>query len=184
MKATGRRPSRPISKPYQKFPALFIAVSLFVGVSRVFLLHSSLFETSSEEHDGIHRPSQRRRHRILPKLENCSAAYPVDNNIEDATTTTITSERHPCALLFFGLAKNFKDLVYPSIRDNILRANPHCDVFAHTYNISVLKSHRNQGHGNVINASEIHLLTRNVKMETIEEMKAQHNTTHLLQDRF
>lgn len=42
----------------------------------------------------------------------------------------------PCALLFFGLMKEFESTVLPSIRQNILQYNSQCDVFLHTFNIT------------------------------------------------
>lgn len=40
-----------------------------------------------------------------------------------------------CALLFFGLARRFKEKAFPSIKKYIIDANPNCEVFAHTYDI-------------------------------------------------
>ena len=51
--------------------------------------------------------------------------------LKSAASTTMT-----CGLLFFGLARNFS-VVHPSIKNKVLRANPGCDVFVHTYNVSV-----------------------------------------------
>ena len=42
----------------------------------------------------------------------------------------------PCALLFFGLAKEFKSTILPSIQKQIIQHNQHCDIFLHTYNIT------------------------------------------------
>ena len=42
----------------------------------------------------------------------------------------------PCALLFFARARHFKDVVLPSIRENILAFNPSCDIYAHAWNLT------------------------------------------------
>jgi hypothetical protein len=44
--------------------------------------------------------------------------------------------KEPCALLFFGLVKEFESTIFPSIDTNILQLNRHCDVFLHTYNLT------------------------------------------------
>ena len=48
-----------------------------------------------------------------------------------------------CALLFFGLPKEFKSTVLPSIRTHVLAVNRGCDVCAHTYNLSETSNPRN-----------------------------------------
>mmetsp|Transcript_14941 Transcript_14941/g.32218 ORF Transcript_14941/g.32218 Transcript_14941/m.32218 type:complete len:433 (+) Transcript_14941:260-1558(+) len=50
--------------------------------------------------------------------------------------TSNTSE--PCALLFFGVVKDFKSTILPSIRKNIIKPNQHCDIFLYTNNLNVV----------------------------------------------
>mmetsp|Transcript_21567 Transcript_21567/g.31813 ORF Transcript_21567/g.31813 Transcript_21567/m.31813 type:complete len:375 (-) Transcript_21567:2-1126(-) len=66
-----------------------------------------------------------------------------------------------CALLFFGLVKEFEQYVYPSIQANILVTNPHCDVYLHTYNMtSIPVNNRSQEqHETTLNISEALILT-------------------------
>ena len=83
--------------------------------------------------------------------------------------------KKPCALLFFGLAKQFRSLILPSIEQYILSipANEQCDIFAHTYDVTevVGKSHKNET-GIIINPKEIYDLTSNVVMDTEEEFQS------------
>lgn len=57
--------------------------------------------------------------------------------------TTIVDEKNGCALLFFGLIKNVKNLMTSSVHENIISTNPTCDVFLHTYNFSRFTNPRN-----------------------------------------
>mmetsp|Transcript_59 Transcript_59/g.63 ORF Transcript_59/g.63 Transcript_59/m.63 type:complete len:395 (+) Transcript_59:36-1220(+) len=81
-----------------------------------------------------------------------------------------------CALLFFGLVKEFEHHVYPSIVKNILYPNPHCDVFLHTYNItSTPVNKRNlETNQSPLNVSEALLLTSRdrIAFETEESFNA------------
>ncbi|KAL9178474.1 hypothetical protein ACHAXT_003804 [Thalassiosira profunda] len=72
------------------------------------------------------------------------------------------SSSESCALLFFGIGRKFKEKVYPSIMWNLLRPNPECDVFVHTYNVTKVMGKRGgeDGTGSV-NASDISLLQKN-----------------------
>lgn len=71
------------------------------------------------------------------------------------TSTKITSK---CSLCFFGLPKQFKEIVYPSIFQNIIQANPSCDIFVHTYNITMTNNARNDEKDVAIHIEEILLL--------------------------
>ncbi len=65
------------------------------------------------------------------------------------------SKKKPCALLFFGLVKDFKDLALPAIQRNIIDPNPSCDVFLHTYDIDkVPENKRNRE----VNGTRIYLV--------------------------
>ncbi len=78
----------------------------------------------------------------------------------------------PCAILFFGLVKHFKDLALPAIQKNIIDPNPSCDVFLHTYDIDrVPENERNHESNAVrvrIDPAEAYLLTDNVLIEPME----------------
>ena len=73
-----------------------------------------------------------------------------------------------CALLFFGLAKNFKEEVLPSIRKYILDVNPYCDIYAHTYNIHAVTNPRNEENNTSVYPLEVYFLTNNVALDTLE----------------
>lgn len=86
-----------------------------------------------------------------------------------------------CALLFFGIGRKFEDIVLPSIRTNILEANPTCDIFVHTYNITKAPGGRigEDGSG-IINVSEILLLgdKSQIMLETEEDFKRQRDVEY------
>ena len=81
-----------------------------------------------------------------------------------------TSQKSPCALLFFGLVKDFKDLALPAIQRNIIGPNPHCDIFLHTYDVDkVPENQRNfEVNGATIDPKEAYLLTDNVIIESLD----------------
>lgn len=58
------------------------------------------------------------------------------SNVKTAFEFLRPDHKEPCALLFFGLVKEFKSTIFPSIDTNILELNRHCDVFLHTYNLT------------------------------------------------
>ena len=76
-----------------------------------------------------------------------------------------------CALLFFGLVKQFANVVLPSIRENILAYNPSCDVYAHTYNLTSISSPRNSENDCPVLVEEVYLLTSNVAIDTISDFE-------------
>lgn len=76
----------------------------------------------------------------------------------------IVTSRTDCALLFFGLPKHFTDIVLPSIRGNIVKYNPHCTIFAHSYNLHFTENARNQEPKSALHVEELHQLTPNVKL--------------------
>lgn len=75
-----------------------------------------------------------------------------------------------CALLFFGLLKDFKTLSLPTIKKNIIAPNPSCDVFLHTYDIEAapLNKRNKERSSTIINVSDSFLLTHNVTCDTNE----------------
>ncbi|CAJ1949977.1 unnamed protein product [Cylindrotheca closterium] len=77
------------------------------------------------------------------------------------------SQQPPCALLFFGLIKDFVELALPAIRRHILQPNPQCDVFLHTYNITVTRiSRRNLEQAFTVQTEEAYHLTNHVAFDT------------------
>jgi len=81
------------------------------------------------------------------------------------------AQGRPCALLFFARARHFKDVVLPSIRENILAFNPSCDIYAHTWNLTSDSSRI--GEVGVereecqIHSEDVTMLTTNVMFETL-----------------
>lgn len=101
----------------------------------------------------------------------------------------ITNELHPssqaekadnCALLFFGIGRKFRDIAYPSVVTHILQANPTCDVFVHTYNVTKAHGGGRMGEdgAGIIDAHELLLLAASedkIEFESEEEFQRQHN---------
>ena len=71
-----------------------------------------------------------------------------------------------CALLFFGLVRRF-DIVLPTIQEHVVRHNPRCDVFAHTYYRLDISNIRNDERRAPINPFDVFQLTKNVMIETL-----------------
>eukprot|EP00928_Gymnodinium_smaydae_P078088 TRINITY_DN616_c0_g1_i3.p1 TRINITY_DN616_c0_g1~~TRINITY_DN616_c0_g1_i3.p1 ORF type:complete len:960 (+),score=90.58 TRINITY_DN616_c0_g1_i3:66-2945(+) len=81
-----------------------------------------------------------------------------------------SNKRGRCALLFFGLLTEFRQLALPSILKHIKAPNHQCDVFLHTYNLTAVPSNpRSLEEGHVlIHPEAAYLLTDNVSMDTNE----------------
>ena len=80
-------------------------------------------------------------------------------------TVKANQKKQKCALLFFGLPRNFKELCLPSIQKFVLETNPHCDVFAHSYNVTSMSSERSNEHETPVNIQDLYLLSQNTKLE-------------------
>ncbi len=83
----------------------------------------------------------------------------------------------PCAFLFFGIVKDFKDLALPAIQKNIIAPNPHCDIFLHTYDLDKVPiNERNKETKNdaYIDPKEAYLLTSpdRVHIESMESFES------------
>ena len=77
---------------------------------------------------------------------------------EHAPAPSVQEKRETkCALLFFGLFRDFRALALPSIQRNVLAHNSHCDIYLHTYNISS------------VHPEDAFLLTNNVSISTMDE---------------
>ena len=87
---------------------------------------------------------------------------------EDESKEQGNGEADGCALLFFGLPKQFRSTVLPSIRTHILASNTACAVYAHTYNVSKVTTKRNEEHAAPIFAAEVRALTSNVTMDSMD----------------
>lgn len=70
-----------------------------------------------------------------------------------------------CALLFFGVVKEFK-VVLPSIHRHILNVNPNCSIFVHTYNINIITNPRNYESNSSISPQDALKLSSNVMFES------------------
>lgn len=75
-----------------------------------------------------------------------------------------------CKICFFGLIKQFPNVVYPSIKNHILNKNKKCEIYAHTYNLNETTNPRNQEKHELLNYNDIFLLTKNKKNIMIEDI--------------
>lgn len=80
----------------------------------------------------------------------------------------------PCALLFFGLVKEFQSIILPSIKRNILESNKNCDVFLHTYNLTQvpINSRSSETKPALLDVSEAFLLTKNDDQIMLEPLSS------------
>jgi hypothetical protein len=84
-----------------------------------------------------------------------------------------------CALLFFGLTRSYKDMVLPSLIENVLKPNVRhgCDVYAHFYKQETEETGRNNEGGD-LNPDDIFLLeeaVHSVAREYYETVLLQHD---------
>ena len=82
-----------------------------------------------------------------------------NNNDDDTSWRNSTTNDERCALCFFGLPRAYKDMVLPSIVENVLRPNVHhnCDVYVHFYEQYEEAAGR-KNRGGTMNPREILLL--------------------------
>ena len=67
----------------------------------------------------------------------------------------IPPEPPSCALVFFGIVKQFDDVVLPSIRRYLTGTNPRCDTYAHTYDVQSVNNTLNGEIGAKISVAEV-----------------------------
>jgi hypothetical protein len=99
--------------------------------------------------------------------------------LEISQLKMMINPRHDCALLFFGLPKRFSDIVYPSIQENILQYNPHCDIFAHSYDVPEITSSRNREYGIPLRTDVLRIMTPHIRIDPADPLP--HNMTYYRQ---
>lgn len=139
---------------------------------------------------AIHRPDGDDSHRT-EKIAGCSTMLPMENPRRydvALRNRSIPPEKKPCALLFFGLAKQFRSIVLPSIQKYILEVseNGRCDIFIHNYNVTTSVNPRAGEHNNVIDPTEVYDLTKpeNIVIETIEDFLRQRDMKFYAHSKF
>lgn len=117
----------------------------------------STFQTSFSKHVAV-------KHEVMMPLRSSLSSMPNSSG---------------CALLFFGLTKQFKNICLPSIRKHILSNNPTCDIFMHTYNKTTIMSARNGEKNSPLKIEEVFLFTEATKImiETDDDFHRQRNVT-------
>lgn len=85
--------------------------------------------------------------------------------------------KEPCALLFFGLVKEFQSIILPSIERSILESNRNCDVFLHTYNLTQMpiNPRSSEAKALTLDVSEAYLLTNNDEQIMLEPLSSFHS---------
>jgi len=85
--------------------------------------------------------------------------------------------------LFFGLPKLFKKKSLPSIKRFILKYNPKCHVYLHSYNITTLEANKRNKEPSItsFNIKDVFLLTKNVVLHTNDEFLEQRNLSYYRQ---
>jgi len=147
-----------------------ILLGLLILVIRQYHLSFRLWEQSLENTDNDHEiagcssvlptPEKSRHHHLIPKSHDVRSG-----------------QDRPCALLFFGLAKQFRSIVSPSIQKYILEVseNGRRDIFVHNYNVTESNNPRAGEQNTTIDPTEIYDLTKseNIVMETVDELLRQ-----------
>jgi hypothetical protein len=123
--------------------------------------------------------------RRLHEFVNCSAvsipkrkSNPSAAGVPDENKSSSTKQ--PCAFLFFGLAKQFRSVVLPSIQEHILQVgeNSRCDIYVHNYNISTTVNPMTKEYHNKLDPTEIFALTSNVVWDTEESFKSKRDMSY------
>jgi len=91
-----------------------------------------------------------------------------------------------CALLFFGLPRQFKDIAFPSIKKHIIDPNKNCKIFIHAYNVKQAVESRDKISNGRVDIEELELLTSTIDtsqvlLETEEDFLDQRNLTYFRQ---
>lgn len=167
----------------ERAKCLWLAGRTFLGllIFSLALLQISLVGVirpppiAGNDHHHQHEVGGRR----LQEFVDCTVvkrreSLPRDKSLEHDSNSGITK---PCALLFFGLAKQFREVVLPSIRENILQVsdNARCDIYLHNYNITTTINPRTGEFDNVLHPEEVYDLTDNVITDTTEDFLAKRN---------
>ena len=128
------------------------------NVQKRSALGSVLKPVQQSAHGPANRSAVGPLHQSASESANRSALGSVLKPVQQSA-----HESEPCALLFFGLAKEFKSTILPSIQKQIIQHNQHCDIFLHTYNITeVPRNVRNGETGSSrMNVAEAYLLVTN-----------------------
>ena len=123
--------------------------------------------------------SNQNDNRQLQTIAGCSVMLPPETRRLAPRRFADPSEKKPCALLFFGLAKQFRSIVLPSIQKYILGVseNGRCDIFIHNFNVTVSVNPRAGEHYGAIDPLEVYDLAKpeNVVLETVEDFLRQRN---------
>lgn len=163
----GRSGERGLSR--QKFMALVKYTAIFAVIVIPSLLLLSL-PTISPTNIAVNNFINE----VSTKFNEVSAIINHDKN----------KDKPPCALLFFGLIKEFKNLVYPAINSTILQQNPHCDVYLHTYNLTSIpfnprSSEKEKNKASKLDITEAYLLTTPDRI-TFESMQSFHTKRDII----
>jgi len=119
--------------------------------------------------------------------ELLSDRLPINNPVinHDEIITKDSDDPH-CALLFFGLPRQFKSIVYPTIKKYVIDPNQNCKIFVHAYNVTQANEARSGTSTGHVNIEELKLLTLSfdesqVLLETEEQFLNQRNLTFFRQ---
>lgn len=120
----------------------------------------------------------------LKQFVDCKAVDTPTHDDKISQFVDSISQR-PCALLFFGLAKHFRDKVLPSIEEYIIDVSgQQCDIFIHNYNVTTVSNERNDEDEEPLDPTEVMDLTPHVMLENLEDFERKRNMTYFGQRRF
>lgn len=161
-----------------------LALLCFKLVDIIFFAGAGGAAVSFDLYGGDESATNNER-RILPEFVNCSVVPRSQSpkNLEFLANDHVETSK-PCALLFFGLAKQFRKTVLPSIQHRILGVsnNSRCDIYLHNYNLTYTTNPRNGEMNVTVDPNEVYDLTDNVIMDTNEDFLAARNMTYYTQE--
>lgn len=128
--------------------ALLLSIGLFIGIT--WFTHECVFHSNTRPL-ATNIPLVRT---VPYRASNRSRCHSCGSGAVNSSTTATPS----CALLFFGVPRMFREAALPSIQKYLLEPNPNCDVFVHTYNITVLSVSRNNESNGVLVPRDIYML--------------------------
>jgi hypothetical protein len=113
---------------------LLLSLGLFIGIS--LFTHECVFHSNT--------PPLMTYIPLMPTVTYRASNISCRSCGSGAVTSTSSTGRTPsCALLFFGVPRMFREAALPSIQKYLIEPNPNCDIFVHTYNITILTASRN-----------------------------------------
>ena len=126
-------PSNSDRNKYERIQTHLFMAKVKRDANRVRLLEAELEAFMPEVNLFLPIPNPFLSKELVPRVEAASADNLPSNGIR-------------CAIVFHGLVKHFKNEVWPLVRQNIVSRLPgRCDIFAHSYDLTVFNANCSNG---------------------------------------